>query len=139
MALNQEQLNKFQEQKKRLGQMLLDSADAITELNMTSASENLAKLSKKVNNDTFKIQVIGTFKNGKSTFINALLGECVLPAYAVPTTAVINEVKYGEKKEAILYFRNPLPEKLPESISLKALNHMKAHSMSNVPPLKIGY
>ena len=139
MALNQEQLNRFREQKERLGSMLSDSAEVISELNMTSASENLNKLSDKVSNDTFKIQVIGTFKNGKSTFINSLLGESVLPAYALPCTAVINEVKYGEEKEAILHFRNPLPEKLPESISPKAMSHMQAHGMENVPPLKIGY
>ena len=139
MALNQEQLNRFREQKERLGSMLSDSAEVISELNMTSASENLNKLSEKVNNDTFKIQVIGTFKNGKSTFINSLLGEPVLPAYALPCTAVINEVKYGEQKEAILHFRNPLPDKLPESISPKAMSHMQANGMENVPPLKIAY
>lgn len=139
MALNQEQLNRFREQKERLGAMLSDSSDVISELNMASASDSLSKLSEKVSNDTFKIQVIGTFKNGKSTFINSLLGEPVLPAYALPCTAVINEVKYGELKEAILHFRNPLPEKLPESVSAKAMKHMQAHGMTNVPPLKIGY
>ena len=139
MALNQEQLNRFREQKERLGSMLSDSAEVVSELNMTSASENLNKLSDKVSNDTFKIQVIGTFKNGKSTFINSLLGEPVLPAYALPCTAVINEVKYGEEKAAILHFRNPLPAKLPESISPKALSHMQANGMENVPPLKIAY
>lgn len=139
MALNQEQLNRFREQKERLGAMLSDSSDVISELNMTSASDSLRKLSDKVSNDTFKIQVVGTFKNGKSTFINSLLGEPVLPAYALPCTAVINEVKYGELKEAILHFRNPLPEKLPESVSAKAMKHMQAHGMTNVPPLKIGY
>lgn len=139
MPLNQEQLNRFREQKERLGSMLSESSDVISELKMTSASENLCKLSEKVNNDTFKIQVIGTFKNGKSTFINSLLGEPVLPAYALPTTAVINEVKYGETKEAFIYFRNPLPDKLPESISPKAKKHMEAHGMKNVPPLKCSY
>lgn len=139
MALDQEKLNRFRIQKERLGGMLSDASEVINDLNMSSASENLDKLSKKVNNDTFKIQVIGTFKNGKSTFINSLLGEAVLPAYALPCTAVINEVKYGENKEAILYFRNPLPENLPESISPKAFAHMQKHNMKEVPPLRIEY
>lgn len=139
MALDQEKLNRFRVQKERLGGMLSDASEVINDLNMSSASENLNKLSKKVNNDTFKIQVIGTFSNGKSTVINSLLGEEVLPAYALPTTAVINEVKYGDNKEAILYFRNPLPENLPASLSVKALEHMKKHSMKNIPPLHISY
>jgi GTPase SAR1 family protein len=83
--------------------------------------------------------VIGTFKNGKSTFINSLLEEDVLTARALPATAVINEVKYGEEKDAILYFRNPLPENLPASISQKALAHMQKHNMRDVPPLHIDY
>lgn len=139
MALDQEKLNRFRIQKERLGGMLSDASEVINDLNMSSASENLDKLSKKVNNDTFKIQVIGTFSNGKSTVINSLLGEEVLPAYALPTTAVINEVKYGDNKEAILYFRNPLPENLPASLSVKALEHMKEHGMKNIPPLHISY
>lgn len=139
MALDQEKLNRFRVQRERLGGMLCKASEVIKDLNMSTASDNLDKLSKKVNNDTFKIQVIGTFKNGKSTFINSLLGEAVLPAYALPCTAVINEVKYGEEKEAILYFRNPLPEKLPTSISQKALAHMQKHNMKNVPPLHIDY
>lgn len=139
MVLDQEKLNRFRIQKERLGGMLSDASEVINDLNMSSASENLDKLSKKVNNDTFKIQVIGTFSNGKSTVINSLLGEDVLPAYALPTTAVINEVKYGDNKEAVLYFRNPLPENLPASLSVKALEHMKTHGMKNIPPLHISY
>lgn len=81
------------------------SSDVIKYLNMSNYSDSLSKLSEKVNNDTFKIQVVGTFKNGKSTFINALLGSHVLPAYSLPCTAVINEVKYGKEKKAVLYFK----------------------------------
>lgn len=139
MALNQDNLKKFRYQREKLGGMLADASDVIRELNMTTAGDNLRSLGEKVNNDTFKIQVIGTFKNGKSTFINSLLGEPVLPAYALPCTAVINEVKYGEEKRAVLHFRNPLPEKLPASISAKALDHMKAHGMKDIPSLEIDY
>ncbi len=56
---------------------------------------------------TFKVMVLGEFKTGKSTFINALLSAEVLPSYATPTTAVINEVKWGEEKRALLHFINP--------------------------------
>jgi ribosome biogenesis GTPase A len=46
---------------------------------------------------------MGEFNRGKSTFINALLGQEVLPAYVIPTTAIINEVKWGQTKRAILH------------------------------------
>lgn len=94
----------FKEQREKLGKMLMISSDVIKYLNMSNYSDSLSKLSEKVNNDTFKIQVVGTFKNGKSTFINALLGSHVLPAYSLPCTAVINEVKYGKEKKGGLVF-----------------------------------
>lgn len=139
MALDQEKLNHFRVQREHLGDMLSQTSEVVTELNLPNDSDNLEKLSKKVNNDTFKIMVIGDFSNGKSTVINSLLGEDVLPAYARPTTAVINEVKHGEKKEAIIYFRNPIPEQLPESLSPNALEHIREYDMKDIQPLKINY
>ena len=51
---------------------------------------------------------MGEFNRGKSTFINALLGQRVLPAYVLPTTAIINEVKWGQQRRAVLHH---LPKK----------------------------
>ncbi|NJO83008.1 MAG: hypothetical protein HC828_09425 [Blastochloris sp.] len=45
---------------------------------------------------TFTIVVAGTFKNGKSTLLNAMLGDKQLPAGATPTTGVITMIVYGE-------------------------------------------
>ena len=47
--------------------------------------------------------VVGEFKRGKSTLINALLGEPVLPARVAPCTALITEVKYGPTPRAVLH------------------------------------
>ena len=44
----------------------------------------------------FFIAVMGEFKRGKSTFINALLGTRVLPADVTPTTATLNRITYGD-------------------------------------------
>ena len=101
--------------------------------------DSLKKLADKVHNDTFKIMVVGTFKNGKSTFINSILGEDVLPAYSIPCTAVINEVKYGEEKRAILYFQDPLPDELPKSLPDRALAHIQKYGGKAVPPLEVPY
>lgn len=100
-------------------------------------NDYIDKLCKKLETDSFKIQVIGTFKNGKSTFINSILGNEVLPAYASPCTAVINEVKYGDEKRAVLHFKNPLPEEIPESIPQKAREHIAKYTGENVPPIEI--
>lgn len=133
-----ENFKMYQKNQKELAEIIKGASEVTCQLNMSKEKE-LAELSTKVQNDTFKIMVTGTFKNGKSTFINALLGEEILPAYALPCTAVINEVKYGTEKKAILYFRDPLPNPLPESLAEKAVHHMKKYQGKPIPPLKIPY
>lgn len=54
-------------------------------------------------NDILKVLVMGKFNGGKSTLLNALMGERVLPAKAIPTTAVIGEIMYADHAEAVLY------------------------------------
>lgn len=43
-----------------------------------------------------RIAVLGRFKAGKSTLINALIGQELLPADALPATAVVCEIEAGE-------------------------------------------
>lgn len=45
--------------------------------------------------DNFNVAIIGEFKRGKSTLINALLGKDVLPMDVLPTTATLNKISYG--------------------------------------------
>lgn len=50
---------------------------------------------KRLKEDTFSVAIVGEFKRGKSTLINALLEKDVLPTDVVPTTATINKVAYS--------------------------------------------
>ena len=128
----------FKDKQERLGALIRESSDCLNELSMAKYAEKLTKLAKKVSDDSFKIMVVGTFKNGKSTFINSLLGKDILPAYAVPCTAVINEVKYG-KESAVLYFRNPLPDKLPSELPAAVENHINRNGKKDLQPITISY
>ncbi len=129
----------FKKKQTELALMLNKAAKTMGKLNLKHHASTLSQLSRKTQSDSFKIQVVGTFKNGKSTFINSFLGENILPAYALPCTAVINEVKYGETKKAILHFKNPLPKVLPKELSPITLKHIKRFGMKNIPPLIIPY
>jgi len=44
----------------------------------------------------FNLVVMGQFKRGKTTFINALLGQDLLPTAIIPLTSIITIIKYGE-------------------------------------------
>ena len=53
--------------------------------------------------DPFTIVVVGEFKRGKSSFINALLGEEILVTDVVPETVTMNKLNFGmHKNEAVL-------------------------------------
>lgn len=54
--------------------------------------------------EPFSIVVMGDFKRGKSTFINAILGKQVVPSNVTPETVTINRIFYGEtpEREAVL-------------------------------------
>lgn len=58
---------------------------------------------KQLNEDTLRVLVMGRFSSGKSTFLNALMGQTFLPAKPTPTTAVIGEIVYADHPEAVLY------------------------------------
>ena len=50
----------------------------------------------------FRVAVVGEFRRGKTTFINALLGKEILPVDALPTTATLNRITYGSLPKAYL-------------------------------------
>jgi ABC-type hemin transport system ATPase subunit len=47
--------------------------------------------------DRFQLAVIGQFSRGKTTLMNALLGEAYLPTGALPITSVVTTVRYGTR------------------------------------------
>ncbi len=68
-----------------------------------SALSILNDAGRQLNEDTLSVLVMGKFSSGKSTFLNALMGQTFLPAKPTPTTAVIGEIVYADAPEAVLY------------------------------------
>jgi predicted GTPase len=63
-------------------------------------------LAARVSEGRFYLACIGQFKRGKSTLINALVGERILPVGFVPVTAVPTVIRYGAHKKARIQFRD---------------------------------
>ena len=89
---------------------LIESIDSLLEgknsghVSEPSFQTIITNLIEKVQNDVFKVLVVGEFSTGKSTFLNALLGEDVLPMAVKPTTATINLIKYSDNKNIKVHF-----------------------------------
>jgi GTP-binding protein EngB required for normal cell division len=60
----------------------------------------VAELSQRLHEGRFHLAVLGQFKRGKSTLLNALLGEPLLPTSVVPLTAIPTFLRAGRHWEA---------------------------------------
>lgn len=54
----------------------------------------------RLEDERFHLVVLGEFNHGKTTFVNALLGNELLPVGVTPTTAVIHHIEHGPEPVA---------------------------------------
>jgi GTP-binding protein EngB required for normal cell division len=79
-----------------LGVSLSGVVDALSRV--VAARERLAR--------PLTIAIMGEFSAGKSTFVNALLGEAVAPMGVLPTTTTINVFRRGSSGGARVHYRD---------------------------------
>ncbi|BBD60881.1 dynamin family protein [Nostoc sp. HK-01] len=68
--------------------------------------EDIALASKNLRQGVFRLLVLGDMKRGKSTFLNALIGENLLPSDVNPCTAVLTILRYGPEKKVTIHFND---------------------------------
>lgn len=56
--------------------------------------------------EPFSLMVVGDFKRGKSTIINAILGRSIAPVNVAPETFTVNCISYGESPSVEAVLRN---------------------------------
>ena len=78
------------------------------------AVKQLQALSCKLAKDSFTLAVLGQFKRGKSSLLNAILGKSILPTGLLPLTSAITTIRYGTTEKLVLYKENSIfPQELP--------------------------
>jgi hypothetical protein len=80
----------YDERKANVLDLLKRAIQFYTNLNDEEKTSSLIDLASSVQNGKFSIVVVGQFSAGKSTFLNALMGEKYLPSFTTETTATIN-------------------------------------------------
>jgi len=130
-------LTDFLESCRSLSRLASRLAAVFTGLGIDTRAKELAPVVQKLDDERFRILVLGEMKRGKSTLINALLGEEVLPTAAIPCTALIQEIRWGEQPRALLHFHHPLPRPLPAGLPPEVRAHLARAGDSPAPPLEI--
>lgn len=75
-------------------------------LDLASSVELTQNALKRLERNSFSVAVVGDFKRGKTTFINALIGEQILPSDILPTTATVNRIAYRSTPSVKICFKN---------------------------------
>ncbi|HEV7403047.1 MAG TPA: dynamin family protein [Chthoniobacteraceae bacterium] len=109
-----------EKQRLELAQALNGMSEALNGLPVLQgmAAKVLAR-AQEVEADRFSILVVGSFSRGKSTLLNAFLGQELLPQEAVPSTAIITVLTYQKTPQVQVHFR----ESGGESLSLEEFKH----------------
>lgn len=79
---------------------LLHLAALAEELGSEDISQESRELAARVSEGRFYVACVGQFKRGKSTLINALIGQPILPTGFIPVTAVPTVIRFGERAKA---------------------------------------
>jgi GTPase SAR1 family protein len=59
-----------------------------------------------ISEQKFRIAVVGEFSQGKSTLLNALLGEEIQPVRSLPCSGAISIIRYGDAKRVICRYKD---------------------------------
>jgi GTP-binding protein EngB required for normal cell division len=68
------------------------------------ASQEASLLAARTERGLFYVACVGQFKRGKSTLLNALLGEPILPSGVIPVTSIVTVVRHGTARRARIRF-----------------------------------
>lgn len=69
-------------------------------------SAELLQLREKLKQEKFYLVVIGLFKRGKSSLVNALVKKEVVPYSVIPLTSIVTLLEYAENDYAKIFFYN---------------------------------
>jgi GTPase Era involved in 16S rRNA processing len=90
---------------------LFDVVDDLSKIN-SNRDRRLGEITEKLALEQFNLVVMGQFKRGKSTFINALIGAKILPTSIVPLTSIVTILRYGQESRAIVRYLDEKEEEI---------------------------
>ncbi|MGX0168383.1 small GTP-binding protein [Staphylococcus hominis] len=100
--------------------------------------QDIKETLQRIDNKIVKIGVFGTFSAGKSSLINALLGDHYLVSSPNPTTAATTEISYGHDSQITLKTNTQLLNDLNQLLEYQnvSFNSLEKFMNSNIESLK---
>jgi predicted GTPase len=125
---------------KQLDQLLLEAERALAEPSLQAVlgrrRQALESIRRELGNPRLRLGIIGVTSSGKSTFVNALLGERLLPEQSKPTSNVLVYARRGPRRRMVATFLDgrPAMELTDTAVTSRALADLTAedHNPGNV-------
>jgi len=117
-AISYDELKQFQEHRQQLDNICIQTFKIFQDCQKRNfISETFIDEAKAIwqkhQSERFRLAVVGEFSQGKSTFINALLGEEIQPAREIPCSGAVTVLKYGNQKRVICRYKDGTEEEIP--------------------------
>lgn len=120
-----QKLRAYRRAKLALADQLRTVKEAFNALGRDEAGEQSDDLMAKLAEDHFTLAVLGQFKRGKSSLMNAIIGRELLPTGLLPLTSAITSLRFGPAERLLItrensMFTDELPvSALPEYVTEK--------------------
>lgn len=119
LVTSEESRKAYAERKNQVLDLLLSAKDYYAKEESADKAEIFETLYNELLNGEFSIVVVGEFSAGKSTLLNALMGERILPSFTNETTATVNFLRHSEKasngEAGRVYYNNGDEESLKDA------------------------
>ncbi len=99
-------LSRIEELQKVTQELGQQNLIAFRDNSLSIQTDELSQLKEKLDNEKFYLVVIGLFKRGKSSLVNALVKKEIVPYSVVPLTSVVTMLEYGEDNYAKIFFND---------------------------------
>ena len=96
------QLRQYMLAKQQIADLVRESKQIMEKLKDDALIERCQNLLVKLAEDRFNLAVVGQFKRGKSSLMNAIIGKNLLPTGLLPLTSAITALCYGPQEKILL-------------------------------------
>jgi hypothetical protein len=98
-----ESLRRYASAKLSIVHQLRNFLDLLKKRGDESRIQSCEGLMAKLAEDRFTIAVLGQFKRGKSSLLNAIIGRNLLPTGILPLTTVITVIRFGARERLVIH------------------------------------
>jgi hypothetical protein len=136
-----ESLRRYSSTKLSIANQLRSLLDLLKKRGDESRVQSCEQLMAKLAEDRFTVAVLGQFKRGKSSLLNAIIGRNLLPTAILPLTTVITVVRFGTRERLVIQREGlQFPEhQLAKYIFEEASQQLASYMSLRAPPLPSGW